>query len=116
MFEKWYEWIFLSFNVKKRWENYYLTVCHHDVHGKELAIKIYFPYQIASKLTCSQTITNSRLVGSLNSGPSITLWCQPFVLPCYQNNGENVVEYELVCKEQITRNKEYMSSLGLGNK
>ena len=33
-----------------------------------------------------------------------------------QNNGENVVEYEFVRKEHITRNKEYMSSLGLGNK
>ena len=33
-----------------------------------------------------------------------------------QNNGENVVEYERVCKEHITRNEEYLSSLGLGNK
>ena len=33
-----------------------------------------------------------------------------------QNNGENVVEYELVRKEHITRNEEYLSSLGLGNK
>ena len=29
-----------------------------------------------------------------------------------QNNGEYVVEYELVFKEQITRNEEYLSSLG----
>ena len=33
-----------------------------------------------------------------------------------QNNGENVVEYERVRKEHITRNEEYLSSLGLGNK
>ena len=33
-----------------------------------------------------------------------------------QNNGENVVEYECVRKENITRNEEYLSSLGLGNK
>ena len=40
------------------------------------------------------------------------------VLKCKsgKNNGENVVEYELVCKEHITRNEEYLSSLGLGNK
>ena len=40
------------------------------------------------------------------------------VLKCKsgQNNGENVVEYECVRKEHITRNQEYMSSLGLGNK
>ena len=34
----------------------------------------------------------------------------------FQNNDENVVEYECVCKEQITKNEEYFSSLGLGNK
>ena len=33
-----------------------------------------------------------------------------------QNNGENVAESELVSKEHITRNEEYMASLGLGNK
>ena len=33
-----------------------------------------------------------------------------------QNNGENVVEYECVRKAQITRNEEYMPSLGLRNK
>ena len=40
------------------------------------------------------------------------------VLKCKsgQNNGENVVEYEHVRKEQITRNEEYLSSLGLENK
>ena len=34
----------------------------------------------------------------------------------FQNNDENVVEYESVPKKQITRNEEYMTSLGLGNK
>ena len=33
-----------------------------------------------------------------------------------QKNDENVVEYEHVCKEQIARNEEYMSSLRLRNK
>ena len=33
-----------------------------------------------------------------------------------QNNDENVVEYEHIRKEQIARNEEYLSSLGLGNK
>ena len=33
-----------------------------------------------------------------------------------QNNGEHVVEYELVRREHIMRNEEYFSSLGLGNK
>ena len=33
-----------------------------------------------------------------------------------QNNSENVVEYELVHKEEITRNEEYLSSLGLIDK
>ena len=33
-----------------------------------------------------------------------------------ESNDENVVEYECVRKEHITKNEEYMSSLGLGNK
>ena len=33
-----------------------------------------------------------------------------------ENNAENVLSYERACKEQMARNEEYMSSLGLGNK
>ena len=33
-----------------------------------------------------------------------------------ENNDENVLLYERVRKEQITKNEEYLSSLGFGNK
>ena len=32
------------------------------------------------------------------------------------NKDENVTEYDRVCKYDITRNEEYLSSIGLGNK
>ena len=32
------------------------------------------------------------------------------------NKDENVTEYKRVCKDHITRNEEYLSSLGLENK
>jgi ketosteroid isomerase-like protein len=33
-----------------------------------------------------------------------------------ERSDENVADYERVRKERITRNEEYMSALGLGNK
>ena len=32
-----------------------------------------------------------------------------------QSKDENVTEYERACKDRITRNEEYLSSLGFGN-